>query len=108
MARVVALVTDLMDRSRIGAALDDVVFVRSLDEVEIGNFDIVVIDLARSGEAVTIARHTAPKSRIVAFGPHVDDEELRRAQAGGADLVLPRSKFFRDVAFATFGAATDR
>jgi hypothetical protein len=33
---------------------------------------------------------------VIAFGPHVDTEAAERATADGADLVLPRSRFFRD------------
>jgi hypothetical protein len=32
----------------------------------------------------------------VAFGPHVDDAALDRARSQGADLVIARSRFFRD------------
>jgi hypothetical protein len=42
----------------------------------------------------------APGARIVAFGPHVDDELLAQAERDGADLVLPRSRFFQDPAAA--------
>jgi DNA-binding NarL/FixJ family response regulator len=108
MARVISLVTDLMDRSRIGAALDDVTFVRSLAGVTLGDFDVVIIDLERSADAVASARAECADLRIVGFAPHVDDDTLHRARSAGADLVLPRSKFFRDVGFATFGTPTDR
>jgi hypothetical protein len=37
---------------------------------------------------------------VVAFGPHVDTELLDRATADGADVVLPRSRFFQDPAAA--------
>ena len=56
--RVVALASDLMDRSRITAAI--------------------------------------PDARIVAFGPHVDEDATAAARAEGADVVWPRSRFFRD------------
>ncbi len=108
MARVLALVGDLMDRSRLSAALDEVVFVRSFEEADIAAFDVVVIDLARSADAVGSVRAACADVRIVGFGPHVDDATLARAHAAGADVVLPRSRFFRDVGFATFGASTGR
>ncbi len=38
--------------------------------------------------------------RIVCFGPHVDDEAAAAATAAGADVVMPRSRFFRDPAAA--------
>jgi hypothetical protein len=92
--RVCALVVDLMDRSRITAAVPDAVFVR--DAVACGGADIVIVDLARSGQHVRAVRNAAPAARIVCFGPHVDDEGASAALAAGADIVLPRSRFFRD------------
>lgn len=89
--RVCALVSDLMDRSRISAAIPDVAFM--LD----GTADVVVIDLARSGpQVVAEIRAESPGIRIVCYGPHVDDEAADAARALGADVVLPRSRFFRD------------
>ena len=41
-----------------------------------------------------------PGARIVCFGPHVDDDAADAARAAGADVVLPRSRFFRDPAAA--------
>ena len=92
--RVVALVTDLMDRSRLSGALGDVEFAR--DPAACAGADVVVIDLARSADAVAPVRAVAPGARIVAFGPHVDTDLLERAAADGADTVLPRSRFFQD------------
>lgn len=92
--RVCALVSDLMDRSRISAAVPDVVFVR--DVAACVDADVVIIDLARSGGDVGAVRVAVPSARIVGFGPHVDEESAAAARGGGADLVLPRSKFFHD------------
>jgi hypothetical protein len=96
--KVVALVADLMDRSHISAASSDVVFTGDPDAC--AGADMVVVDLARYGEAVPALRAAAPGVRIVAFGPHVDGELLARARTEGADVVLPRSQFFRDPAAA--------
>jgi len=41
--------------------------------------------------------------RLVAFGPHVDDRLLEGARADGADVVVPRSQFFRSPAAAVTG-----
>jgi DNA-binding NarL/FixJ family response regulator len=95
--RVCALVTDLMDRSRISAAIPDVQFM--LD----GNADVVVIDLARGPQLVPEIRAEMPAVRIVCYGPHVDDEAAAAARAAGADEVMPRSRFFRDPAAAIGG-----
>ena len=96
--RIVAVTTDLMDRSRISGALDGVEFVR--DAASCAGADVVVIDLARDAASVGAVRTAAPLARIVAFGPHVDTEVLDQATHDGADVVLPRSKFFQDPAAA--------
>ncbi len=92
--KVVALVGDLMDRSRLSAAISDVVF--TADPGPCSAADVVVVDLGRYGDAVAAVRAVAPDAHIVAFGPHVDDALLARAGEDGADVVLPRSRFFRD------------
>lgn len=100
--RVVALVSDLMDRSRVTAAVSDVVFVS--DPAACVDADVVIIDLARNAAAVKAVGEAAPSARILAFGPHVDEELLNNARADGADIVLARSQFFRDPAAAVQAA----
>jgi DNA-binding NarL/FixJ family response regulator len=100
--RVCALVVDLMDRSRITASLPEAVFVR--DAAACADADVVIVDLARSGQHVSAVRNAAPAARIVCFGPHVDDEGASAALAYGADAVLPRSRFFRDPSAALLDA----
>jgi DNA-binding NarL/FixJ family response regulator len=100
--RVVALVSDLMDRSRVSGAMPDVVF--ASDPAASTDADVVIVDLARHADAVAAVRASAPSARIIAFGPHVDDDLLQRARADGATLVLPRSQFFRDPAAAVQAA----
>ena len=92
--RVCALVPDLMDRSRISAAIPEVAFM--LD----GTADVVIVDLARGPQLVPEIRAEMPGVRIVCYGPHVDDEAADAARAAGADVVMPRSRFFRDPAAA--------
>ena len=94
--RVCALVSDLMDRSRISGAIAEVEFVR--DAAACAAADVVIVDLARSGAEVAALRAAAPTARIIGFGPHVDEESAGAAVAAGADVVLPRSRFFRDPA----------
>jgi hypothetical protein len=96
--RVVAIVSDLMDRSRVSAAVPDVAF--TTDPAACIDADVVVIDLARHSGSVAPVRAATPSARILAFGPHVDDDLLAGARADGADVVLPRSQFFRDPAAA--------
>jgi hypothetical protein len=57
----------------------------------------VVVDLARHSDAVAAVRDAAPDALIVAFGPHVDEASFATAQRDGADRILARSQFFRDV-----------
>jgi DNA-binding NarL/FixJ family response regulator len=102
--RIVALVGDLMDRSRITAALPDATF--TSDPAAAAGADVVVIDLGGRADAVPTVREVAPGAWIVAFGSHVDTERLAVAAADGADRVLPRSRFFQDPAAAV--ASGDR
>ena len=87
---IVALATELMDRSRLSAAIPGVQF--ALDP----EADVVIIDLARGAGQVAEVRATCPGARIVCYGPHVDEDAAAAARAAGADVVLPRSRFFRD------------
>jgi DNA-binding NarL/FixJ family response regulator len=101
--KIAALVADLMDRSRISGALASVEFVRDANAA--ADADVVIVDLGRTGTdgdggGVAAVRAAAPAARIVAYGSHVDEAVLERARADGADLVLPRSRFFRDPATA--------
>jgi DNA-binding NarL/FixJ family response regulator len=96
--KLVALTSDLMDRSRISGAVGDVEFAR--DAVACAGADVVVVDLARHAGDVAAVRAAAPTARIVAFGPHVDEALLVQATRDGADVVLPRSRFFQDPAAA--------
>src|SRR5258705_13171827 len=88
--RVCALVSDLMDRSKISAAIPDASFMVD------GTAEVVIIDISRSAQMVAEIRAEMPGVRIVCYGPHVDDEAADAACAAGADVVLPRSRFFRD------------
>jgi DNA-binding NarL/FixJ family response regulator len=87
-----------MDRSRITASIAEVTFAR--DVAGCADAEVVIVDLARFGAAVGDLRRALPDARIVAFGPHVDEDAANDATAAGADVVLPRSRFFRDPAAA--------
>ena len=92
---VVALVTDLMDRSRLQATTE--VAVRFVDPAGLAaatDADLVVVDLARPGHLDALGA-CPPGVDVVGFGPHVDEELLARAAAAGCDRVLPRSRFFK-------------
>jgi hypothetical protein len=96
--KIVAITTDLMDRSRIVGAIADVEFAR--DATACAGADVVVVDLARDAPAVAMVRSVAPGARIVAFGPHVDTAAMEQATRDGADVVVARSRFFQDPAGA--------
>ena len=96
--KVVALTTDVMDRSKISRGIPGVSF--SLT----GDADVVVVDLAKGVDQVRAVRSTHPAARIVAYGPHVDDQSMDAARAAGADVVLPRSRFFRDPSASVLAA----
>ena len=95
---IVALVDDLMDRSRVSAALPATRFVR--DASDLGPADVVIVDLARHAAAVRAIREQSPVVRIVGFGRHDDRVALDRAERDGANTVLARSRFFQDPAAA--------
>ena len=93
---VVALVTDLLDRSKFP---DGTRFVRKLDGVEA---DVVVVDLSVAGavDGIAALRAAGSGARVVAYGRHTNADVLRDAREAGADRVLARSAFFGDVAGA--------
>lgn len=87
---VVAFAPDLADRSRIEAALPDVTFVKSLDDLPPA--DVVILDLSRTPDLPSMNGR-----RVIGYGSHVDDELLVRARTAGIEA-MPRSRFFRDIA----------
>jgi hypothetical protein len=101
--RVVAFVPDLMDRSRLSAALPDAVLVADVSALAAGaaDADVAVVDLDRAGVLDALADLTAV-TRVVGFASHVDDEVLRAARRAGCHA-MARSRFFRDVPEAVGG-----
>lgn len=83
-----------MDRSRLTGHLPGIEF--CTETAACADADVVIVDLARSADLVADVRAYAPAARLVCFGPHVDDASAERARTDGADVVLPRSRFFRD------------
>jgi hypothetical protein len=95
MARVVAVVSDLMLASRVQESLraagHEVSVAPSLpDPVEA---DAVVCDL----DTVDPAAVAAAGVPTVAFYSHVDVETKRRAEAAGLGMVVPRSRMAREL-----------
>jgi len=94
---VVAFVPDLMDRSRVSAAVRGVAFVGRPDQLAAaaGVEDIALVDLGRAGVLEALPALVASGVRVIAFGAHVDGDTLDAARAAGCEEVLARSVFFR-------------
>lgn len=95
-ANVAAITNDLMDRSKIAAAVEDVTVTRTAD-ADLGRPDVVLVDLHIRG-AVEAALATG--ARVLAYGSHVDEETLAAARRLGAEVMV-RSVFFRRLADGT-------
>jgi hypothetical protein len=97
---VVAVVHDLMDRSKLAAAVAGTRFVATeaaLAEALSGldpTRATVVVDLRLHVAFSAIVRSRAEGIRVIAYGSHVDRETLARARAAGCERVLARSAFF--------------
>lgn len=116
MARVIALVPDLLFGSRVQAMLTaaghDVEIVGSgaAAEAKLGEAEVLVVDLtddaiggielvARlSGEQAGASPPAAPPQipRTLGFYSHVDVDVRRRAEQAGFRLVVPRSRMARE------------
>jgi CheY-like chemotaxis protein len=108
MARIVALVPDLMFGSRVHAALTgaghDVALAAAAPDarVRVGEADVLVVDLAQPGTdgADLVAQLGAAGElagvRTLAIYAHLDQATRRRAQEAGFDLVVPRSRMARE------------
>jgi hypothetical protein len=95
VARVLAIVTDLMLSSRVEESLrgagHDVAVMHSLpDRVEA---DVLVCDLD-SVDIEEVARTHAP---TLGFYSHIDVETKQAADAAGIDLAVPRSRMAREL-----------
>jgi hypothetical protein len=96
MARVVAVVPDLMFASRVQATLGAAgheVELASSPQADLGAADLVIVDLGEI-EPGSIADSGAP---VLGFYSHVDVETRERAEAAGVDLVVPRSRMAREM-----------
>lgn len=94
-ARIVAVSTDLMDRSKLTAGLPGVEIVRPGPDLadRLVGADVIVVDLALPG---ALADAVTTNARVLAYGSHVDDETLATARGAGAEA-MPRSVFFRRI-----------
>ena len=95
--RVAAYVPDLMDRSKVSAAVPDAVFVSRPEELVAIDADLVVLDLSRPGAVDVLSKVNAP---TLGFCRHTMRDVIAAAEAAGCDRVLVRSEFFADIAGA--------
>ena len=101
---IVALVgTDLMDRSRIESVVHGVGLSFEVwrnpgaiaEGLESSRPVVVLVDLTHPAADEAIRGASSAGIRTFAFGPHVDDVALVRAQSLGATDAIARSRFFR-------------
>jgi CheY-like chemotaxis protein len=108
MARVAALIPDLLFGSKVQAALQaaghEVDLIAGAVEAwdEVGGIDLLVIDLTSSDfDGVELFETLATGGelhdvRTLGFFAHVQPEVRDRALAAGFDLVVPRSRMARE------------
>lgn len=96
MARILAVVADLMLASRVEAPLSAAgheVTVRAEPGPDASGFDLIVVDLdVPDADALAAAGPPA-----IGFYSHVDVATRRRAEGAGLDLVVPRSRMAREL-----------
>ncbi len=97
MARVVAVVPDLMFGTRVQSTLEsaghEVELAPTLDAAELEGAEVLVADLNEVDPAVLAA--AGPP--VLGFYSHVDVERKRRAEGAGLALVVPRSRMAREM-----------
>jgi hypothetical protein len=76
---------------------------RFVDQITSWHPSLIIIDLGDSAgpwESWLAILKSSPATRripIIAFGPHIDVESLKRAESLNADVVVPRSRFFNQM-----------
>ena len=97
MARVVALVGDLMLASRVEATLagagHEVILGSHRDAEPSPDADLIVVDV----DEVDPASVVSLGKPVLGFYRHTDPEKRRRAEDAGMDLVVPRSRLAREL-----------
>ena len=108
MARVTALVPDLLFGSKVRAMLEgaglEVELVASEPETwdKVAGIDVLVVDLTSDEVDGVVIVDTLRSGgelhgvRTLGFYAHVDQETRRRANEVGFDLVVPRSRMARE------------
>jgi hypothetical protein len=96
LARVLALVPDVMLASRVETALREAgheVRIASSVPETIDDVDLLVADLNEIDPASAVA--IGPP--VLGFLQHTDTETRERAEGAGVDLVVPRSRMVREL-----------
>jgi hypothetical protein len=97
LARIVAVVPDLMFGSRVeatlGAAGHEVELASAPGAADLGAADLVIVDLGEIDPGA-LADSGAP---VLGFYSHVDVETRERAESAGVDLIVPRSRMAREM-----------
>jgi DNA-binding NarL/FixJ family response regulator len=109
-AVVVMLTNDLMFQSRVSGAVKaaggSLVADRSVEKlvercVDSESVQLAFVDLSLTSieleSAIPLLKSRFPKAKVIAFGPHVDVQRLHDAEASGADEVMTRGQFDRDL-----------
>ncbi len=108
---IVLLTNDLMFQSRISGAVKSagkmLVVDRTVERVvqrseQPSEVTLVLIDLTldslQLAESIPQLKLAFASAKVLAFGPHVDVDRLSEAHESGADAVLTRGQFDRDLA----------
>lgn len=97
MARVVAIAPDLLFASKIEETLTatghDVTLAPSVAEAPLDEAQLLIIDLERENPEAVVGLGVP----VLGFYPHVEAELRQSAEAAGVDLVVPRSRFSREM-----------
>jgi len=109
--KIVFFSSDLMFQSRVSSVVrqggNELIVVRSADtlrdrSIPAEELKIAILDLSLKSidldEVVGGLKRDYPATLVVAYGAHVDVDALENAQRAGADLVLTRGQFDRDMA----------
>ncbi len=113
MARVLALIPDLLFGSRVQAALlsaghevelvvDEGALRRRLEDAASPSATVLVVDLTNDDlDGASVVESLAgegalARMRTLAFYSHVDVDVRERAELAGFDLVVPRSRMARE------------
>jgi hypothetical protein len=97
LARIAAVVPDLMFGSRVQSTLEsaghEVEVAPSLEAAELAGAEILIADL----NEVDLAALAAAGPPVLGFYSHVDVERRRKAEDAGLALVVPRSRMAREM-----------